>query len=45
MRVFVMFGLLFAAQLYAAEMRVQRDVGYAEPKSERQMLDVYAPTT
>ena len=23
--------------------RVERDIGYAEPKNERQLLDVYAP--
>lgn len=27
----------------AAEMQVHRDLSYAEPKSERRMLDVYAP--
>jgi len=35
--------LLFASPLFAAEPRVQRDVPYAEPRSERQMLDVYSP--
>jgi acetyl esterase/lipase len=27
----------------AAEMQVQKDIAYAEPRSERQSLDVYAP--
>ncbi|MBA4192031.1 MAG: alpha/beta hydrolase [Planctomycetaceae bacterium] len=32
-----------ASPLHAAEPKVQRDVAYAEPKNERQTLDVYAP--
>jgi arylformamidase len=28
-----------------APLRVQRDIPYAEPKNERQLLDVYAPAT
>src|SRR5262245_17769620 len=43
MRPLVITVLLLASPLFAAEPRVQRDVPYAEPKSERQMLDVYAP--
>ena len=35
--------LLLSTSLLAAEPKVQRDVPYAEPKNERQMLDVYAP--
>jgi acetyl esterase/lipase len=35
--------LLLASSLSAAEPKVQRDVAYAEPKSERRTLDVYAP--
>jgi arylformamidase len=45
MRPLVIAVLLLASPLFAAEPRVQRDVPYAEPKSERQMLDVYAPAT
>src|ERR1700682_6102526 len=36
--------VLFAATVIAAEAKVSRGLPYAEPKSERQMLDVYAPT-
>ena len=36
--------LLFAAPILADEPKVQRGIPYAEPKNERQMLDVYAPT-
>ncbi len=32
-----------AAPLHAAEPKMQRDVSYAEPKNERQTLDVYSP--
>jgi arylformamidase len=41
------FGVLMsvAAVALAAESRVQRDIAYAEPKSERQSLDVYAPSS
>ncbi len=35
--------LLLAAPLTAAEPKVHRDLAYAEPKNERQSLDVYAP--
>jgi arylformamidase len=35
--------LLLAAPAFAADPRVRRDVPYAEPTSERRMLDVYAP--
>jgi acetyl esterase/lipase len=35
--------LLVTSALSAAEPQVQRDVPYAEPKNERQTLDVYAP--
>jgi len=41
-----MFGMLVSfvgAALCAAEPRVQRDIPYAEPKNERQCLDVYSP--
>ena len=37
--------LLIAAPVLADEPKVQRGIPYAEPKNERQMLDVYAPTT
>ena len=33
-----------ASPAVAVELKVQRDVPYAEPKSERRMLDVYSPT-
>lgn len=36
--------LLLALPATAAEMKVQRDIAYAEPKHERQTLDVYAPS-
>jgi arylformamidase len=35
---------LFAVELLAAEMKIERDIPYVQPKSERQTLDVYAPT-
>jgi arylformamidase len=35
--------LLLASPLLAADPRVHRDLAYAEPKNERQTLDVYAP--
>ena len=35
--------LALAAPLLAAEPRTQRDLPYADPKNERQTLDVYAP--
>ena len=34
---------VLSAPLHAAEPKVRRDVAYAEPKNERQTLDVYAP--
>jgi arylformamidase len=36
--------LLFATPLLAADSRIQRGLPYAEPKSERRMLDVYSPS-
>ncbi len=45
MRTLVISVLLLASPLLAVEPRVQRDIAYAEPKSERQMLDVFAPAT
>src|SRR6476659_6103154 len=36
--------LLLSSPLLAAEPKVHRDLAYAEPKNERQTLDVYAPT-
>jgi acetyl esterase/lipase len=41
----VLAAVLCASPLVAAEMRVQRDVAYVEPRSERQTLDLYAPLT
>lgn len=35
--------LLLPSTLLAAEPKVHRDLAYAEPKNERQTLDVYAP--
>jgi acetyl esterase/lipase len=35
--------LLLATPLFAGEPKVHRDVPYAEPKNERQTLDVYTP--
>jgi acetyl esterase/lipase len=35
--------LILASTALAADPQVRRDVAYAEPKNERQMLDVYAP--
>jgi arylformamidase len=36
--------LLSASPLLGGEPKVHRDLGYTEPKSDRQTLDVYAPT-
>jgi acetyl esterase/lipase/nicotinamidase-related amidase len=36
-------GLFCSSAAAAAEPKIQRDVAYAEPKVERQSLDVYAP--
>ncbi len=36
-------SILLASAVIAAEPKVYRDLAYAEPKNERQMLDVYAP--
>lgn len=35
--------LILASSIFAAEPQVHRDLSYAEPKNERQTLDVYAP--
>src|SRR6266480_3001887 len=35
--------LVVAAPILADEPKVHRGIPYAEPKNERQMLDVYAP--
>jgi acetyl esterase/lipase len=43
MRATTLCVLLLAAPLAAAEPMVRRDLAYAEPKHERQTLDVYAP--
>jgi arylformamidase len=37
-------GLILVCPVLAAAPKVQRGLPYAEPKNERQMLDVYAPT-
>jgi arylformamidase len=36
--------LFFTAPLLAGEPKVHKGIPYAEPKNDRQMLDVYAPT-
>src|SRR5262245_43737780 len=36
-------SLLLVSPIFAAEPKIQRGLPYAEPKSERQSLDVYAP--
>lgn len=36
--------LLLTSPLLAAEPKIQRDVAYVEPKTEKQTLDVFAPT-
>ncbi len=41
----LLFILLIATPIIADEPKVQRGIPYAEPKNERQMLDVYAPAT
>src|SRR5436190_22641432 len=43
MRTLVVSVLLLVSPLAAAESRAQHGVAYVEPKSERQMLDLYAP--
>jgi arylformamidase len=45
MRAIPLFLVLFlASPLHAEEPKVHRGLAYAEPKNERQMLDVHAPT-
>lgn len=43
MRIFAAVWLLLAYPAFSAEPKAQRDISYAEPKSPRQTLDVYAP--
>lgn len=44
MRYAIVVAAAFSAgQVIAQEMKVQKGIPYAEPKNERQMLDVYAP--
>ena len=43
MRVTTLLILMLTSPILAAERKVLRDVAYAEPKNERQTLDVYAP--
>jgi len=45
MRFLVCWLFLAAVPLLAAEMKVERDIAYVQPKAERQTLDVYAPTS
>ena len=42
--VFAALLLLNVGCVLAADIQVHRDLAYAEPKNERQTLDVYAPT-
>jgi acetyl esterase/lipase len=45
MRTFAALSVLFLViPVLAAEPKVQRGLPYAEPKNDRQVLDVYAPT-
>src|SRR2546426_968516 len=45
MRIISLLAVLFVASpVIADEPRVNKGLPYAEPKNERQMLDVYAPT-
>ena len=44
MRIITTLLLFLPAPLLAGEPKVHRDLAYAEPKTERQTLDVYAPT-
>ena len=45
MRILALLLVLFVASpLLAGEQKVHKGLSYAEPKNERQMLDVYAPT-
>jgi acetyl esterase/lipase len=46
LRIPTLFLFLFlAVTVHAAEPVIHRDLPYAEPKNERQSLDVYAPST
>ena len=44
MRTTPLLALFIASPLLADEPKIHRGIPYAEPKNERQMLDVYAPT-
>lgn len=45
MRIFPFFLLLcLGSPILAAEPKIHRDLAYAEPKNERQTLNVYTPT-
>src|SRR5688572_3565713 len=44
-RLFPLLAVFIASLALAQTPRVQRDIAYAEPKNERQLLDVYAPAT
>lgn len=41
----VLAAVLTTSTLHVAEPTITRDVAYAEPKNERQSLDIYAPTS
>lgn len=42
-RIIAILLLVIVNPVFAEEMKVRRDVAYAEPKNERQSLDVFAP--
>jgi arylformamidase len=46
MRTVLILAVAFlASPVFAQEPKIQKGIPYAEPKNERQMLDVYAPAT
>jgi len=44
MRSLACWLMLAAPPLIAADIRIERDVPYVEPRTERQLLDIYAPS-
>jgi len=44
MRILTLLALFLVSPILAAEPKVHRGLTYGDPKNERQMLDVYAPT-
>lgn len=43
MRLLAAVVLLVAAPAFAAELKIRKDIPYADPPNKRQMLDVYSP--